>query len=480
MNFESLDTHPLVNAVERFPDQPALVSEGTSLSYAELFQQAMNLNAGMTAQGLEQGDVIALDTLSAKEIIIAFWACSLGNYIAFPLNSRFPESTLISLIRQARVKLLISQRILISDLIFSMHELTNQDSTEAAALESFNAHRAASLLMTSGSSGSLKLVQHSLANHMASAIGSNLNIALNPTDSWLLSLQIYHVGGLSILFRTALAGASIIIAPDQSTLTHCIVELKPSHVSLVATQFQRILEAGGAEKSLQEMKAILLGGSAIPTHLIEVALDLKLPIHVSYGSTEMASQICTTDAGDRSRALKNSGRLLKGRNLIISHEGEILVKGDTLASGYLEDSGLKDFRDNQGWFHTGDVGYLDVNGALTVTGRLDNQFISGGENIQPEQIELTLANIPGITQAFIVPRSDPEYGQRPVAFLELDNPDLSQELITNILRKTLPGFMIPTDFYLLPPDLLQHRLKVSRKQLLNLVNDPNNHLHPLV
>jgi O-succinylbenzoic acid--CoA ligase len=375
--------------------------------------------------------------------------------------------------------LVISNRDLIPGLSVAYAELDSAVRNKLAKQTAFHGDDPATLLMTSGSSASSKIVQHSHKNHISSALGSNLNIPLSQKDRWLLTLPLYHVGSLSILYRTTLAGAAVVIPNSHDSILKSISDLQISHVSLVATQFQRILEDSTAIHPLRKMKAILLGGSAIPKDLIQTALAHELPVYVSYGSTEMASQVCTTTSSHRAEALTSSGTLLANRDLVISHEGEILVKGDTLAQGYLDGNDLINLRDKEGWFHTGDVGYVDPQGALTVTGRMDNQFVSGGENIQPEHIENILNKIPDIAQAIVLPQSDDEFGKRPVAFLQLINTNISLEELEKNLRKSLPGYMIPIAFYRLPEHLTTDLIKISRHEISKYVLDPNNHLHPL-
>lgn len=472
--------HPLINAIDKFSHKPALLSGHHSFIYLDLYEKTQVIISGLRGRGLQSGDLVILDKLSSEEMIFMLWACSLGGFIAFPLNTRFPESTLIALIQDINSQLIVSQRKLIPELSVTYSDLQMTGSKIPSAEQNeFDLDAATTLLMTSGSAGSSKIVQHSHRNHLSSALGSNLNIPLEPDDRWLLTLPIYHVGGLSLLFRVALSGATVVVPDLQDSLLECISDQRITHVSLVATQFKRMLDDPRAIEILGGMKAILLGGSAFPTSLIKSALENDLPILSSYGSTEMASQITTTTAVNRSAALTNSGKLLEGRDLIISHEGEILVKGDTLAQGYLYGANLTDLRDAKGWFHTGDVGYLNVHGELTVTGRMDNQFISGGENIQPEHIETILMTIRGISQALVLPQSDPEFGTRPVAYVQMDASTFWVEEIVNQLRSSLPGFMIPVAFFHLPQELIADRMKISRHELSEYLHDTNKHLHSL-
>jgi len=480
INPESTKEHPLSVAARRHSSYPALRTGNTSLTYESLHSQSERLAFALFNRGIQSGQIVALGDLPAREMIISLWGCMLGGFIAFPLNVRFPSTSLAQILDD------MSPALIISDSSYPGHETVPfsdlnmaDNQVSMANLPVFDCSAAASLLMTSGSSGDVKFVQHSHHNHIESARGSNQNIQLTSSNSWLLSLPLYHVGGLSILFRCALAGATIIIQEAQQSTLRVIDEQGVTHISLVATQLQRLLKDESGLGILQEMKAILIGGSAITPALIHQALDHKLPILVSYGSTEMASQITTTTGENRDAALQNSGRLLTGRDLIISQEGEILVKGDTLAQGYLQHSKLVDLRDENGWFHTGDVGYTNVHGELTITGRMDNQFISGGENVQPEHIERVLCKIPGILNAIIIPQADEEFGARPVAFLEImeDAPDGKE--IMQQLRSHLPGYMLPVAYFAFPDVLIENSFKISRTELTKLLQTENKHLHPL-
>mgnify|MGYP002632506112 CR=1 FL=1 len=409
--------------------------------------------------------------------MLTLWGCSVGGYIAFPLNTRYPLSELGHILDAIKPGLCISVQKLGAQPTISFPELLKKGLSgtfKKPAL--YNPEAAVTLLMTSGSSGTRKIVQHSHLNHIRSALGSNKNIPLKPSSRWLLALPLYHIGGLAILYRSVLAGAAVIVPEENHKLVETISAKKVTHVSFVSTQFKRALETQNALDILSGLKAILLGGSEIPGNLIEKALKAKLPIHLSYGSTEMASQITTTRANQIDPASINAGSLLEDRDLLISHEGEILVRGATLAQGYLAGNSLVEIRDREGWFHTGDVGYIDVQGSLTVTGRMDNQFISGGENIQPEHIESALCKIEGISHAIVLSSTDLEFGARPVAYIQLENPNLTAKDIGLFLRRSLPGYMIPVVFFLIPDAFIGRSLKISRYELSEYVSAENNHL----
>ena len=191
---------------------------------------------------------------------------------------------------------------------------------------------------------------------------------------------------------------------------------------------------------------------------------MNLPIFTSYGSTEMASQVTTTRPKDNFDRLLTSGKVLPYRQIKIAPDGEILVKGATLFKGYLEGDLLVVNRDKKGWFRTGDLGCLDEQGYLTVTGRRDNMFISGGENIQPEEIENKMNRLDGVANVIVVPVRNKEYGERPAAFVTMETGrEFDQEKLKQGLKNTLPHFMIPDYFFPWPEDVIQEGIKINRE-----------------
>jgi len=171
-------------------------------------------------------------------------------------------------------------------------------------------------------------------------------------------------------------------------------------------------------------------------------------------------------------------QVLPYRQLSISEEGEILVRGETLGLSQTGDGARQSLLGVNDWYHTGDTGYLDKNGCLTVTGRKDNMFISGGENIYPEQIEMALCEIDGIDDAVVVPVDNKEFGHRPVAFLkcqavislseyksgrsEEEKFSFDHESLTSTLATKLPRFMLPIAYYPWPQGYDQPGLKPDR------------------
>ena len=321
----------------------------------------------------------------------------------------------------------------------------------------------ATIIFTSGSTAAPNAVLHTVANHYFSALGANENIPLGVGDRWLLSLPVYHVGGLAVLFRTLIAGASVVLPGTGLSTGRNIEKFNITHLSLVSTQLSRLLNESVSFKKFRQIKSVLIGGGPVVRNLITQARDNGLPVYTSYGSTEMASQITTTRTGDGLPRLQTSGKLLNYRELRVSDRSEIQVRGKTLFKGYVDGLELHSQLNLAGWFDTGDLGSLDQDGYLTVTGRRDNMFISGGENIYPEEIEQALIQIESIEQALVVPVPHMEFGNQAVAFIKTKAGSVfDPNILKSDLKKSLPGFKIPKIF-LEWPENSPDGLKPGRK-----------------
>lgn len=288
----------------------------------------------------------------------------------------------------------------------------------------------ATYLYTSGSSGKPKIACHTLQNHFYSARGSNLIIPLSEQSIWSLALPLYHVGGLAILFRCYLAKAKVLLTKD---LTQNLI--RSTHLSLVPTQLYRLLRDG----TFNPKQTILLGGAPLPS--------LPYPnILPTYGMTEMSSQIVTDHT------------LHPHAEMTLANSDEIWVRGGVLFQGYVQENSLHLPLNSEGWFETGDLGRWN-NGRFEIVGRKDNLFISGGENIQPEEIEMVIREHCNLEEAIVVPLADEEFGFRPAVFLE-DPTQLAH--IQSQLAQALPKFKIPTRAFPLPAS---RDLKPNRKLL---------------
>jgi o-succinylbenzoate---CoA ligase len=443
------------------PKTAALVGASGITSYEEF--DRMVSAAALHLGGLEPGSRVALHLPKDERYVTLVLALIRAGHVACPVSDRLPPRGVAQLLGKATCSALISEdEQLLQAAGADLHELKPdallevvQHRTEPTDIP---LQRSATIIFTSGSTGTPKAALHTFGNHYYNALGSNANIMLRPGDRWLHSLPLYHVGGLSILFRCLLAKATVALPEPGDPLGEAIAGPAATHVSLVSTQLSRLLRE---DADLGGLEAVLMGGGPVSPSLVDEALARGLPLHTSYGLTEMASQVTATPPDASIEELRTAGRVLPNREVSISERGEIMVRGETLFAGYAEGEELDRPVDTEGWFRTRDLGEIDESGYLRVGGRMDNLFISGGENVQPEEIEAALFRLEEIDEAVVVPVPDEEFGARPVAFVRTDGGvrDLSREL-----ESVLPRFKIPITYYPWPEEA-RRGMKVDRAAL---------------
>jgi len=463
-------TCPVRDTAKNHPDQPALVTPDKIITYREYDRQTTAAAAFLRETSITDLTIVADNTPTLPPILMAAFRTGVTVVL---LSSRYPAGAISNYINDFKCSHIINLTTRTD-----LNDMTNLSADDffksgLAAPEQkplINLKQPATVMLTSGTSAHPKAVRHSYGNHYYNALGSNRNIPFRPGDRWLWSLPAYHVGGLSILFRAALGGGAVVIDNTDQTLSEKIIANKITHVSLVPTQLYRLIKE---KKTLPELKkqlsAVLIGGGSFPENLLDASLRHELPIYKTYGLTETASQVCTTGRDDMPHKAETSGRPLDFRRLKISLSGEILVKGHCLFEGYLEKNKLVKPFDNDGWFATGDCGVIDNDGYLRVTGRKDNLFISGGENIQPEEIERCLCRAENITASLVVPVPSEEFGFRPAAFIKTeDNSEPDRNKLEEYLQLHLPRYKIPDYFFPWPEKLKTDNLKLKREDFISV------------
>ncbi|MBZ5488445.1 o-succinylbenzoate--CoA ligase [Halomonas aquamarina] len=433
-----IESCPIHYWATQTPEHTAVEAPDALLSYRQLDRRVAAL-AQQLARMMAPGERLLVPARGSLNALLLAWACLRARVVFCPVNPAFPAREQLAMAARLPARFLAQPESVSAELASAkaLTALSLDFTTEAEPGEpTLDPEQPSNTIFTSGSSGTPKAVQHRLGNHLASARGSATFIPVDQTSGWLLSLPLFHIGGYAIAFRVFLAGGRVIL-DDGSPLLARLEQQVITHLSLVPTQLWRLLNAG-FDPQKTALHELLLGGAAIPAPLVAKMTALGLTPKVSYGLSEMASQVCT----GLPSAPGVVGTPLPGREVRIK-EGEIQVRGETLFEGYLLEDELHSIRDDEGWFATRDKGHFNAQGELVVEGRLDNAFISGGENIQPETIEQRLVDHPGIAQALVVPVPHPEWGERPVAFIDYHAAAVEEAELNAWVRETLPGFMVP-------------------------------------
>lgn len=293
------------------------------------------------------------------------------------------------------------------------------------------------VLFTSGSTKEPKGVVLTRANIISNVIAYKDRFEFNSNDCWLLSLPIYHVGGLMILMRSLFLGINIYIPKDISLKR--IVDLSTKNfitqLSLVPSVLTEIFKSEEVSK-LVSKKLILIGGAKVSNKLVDKCQRLNLPIAITYGMTELSSSLSISNIKDFQYKSGYVGEILKGFECRIIND-ELEVRGHGVFKNYI------DSKNCNTWFKTGDLARID-NEKLYIVGRKDRMIISGGENIYPEEIERECCNINGIKECVVISKTDDKWGQRPILFFTGD--DLPKNIFTEYLSHKLPKYKIPDYF----------------------------------
>ncbi len=332
------------------------------------------------------------------------------------------------------------------------------------------------LIPTGGSSGGVKFTIHSWETLAAACEGLDGFLGAGPVNSCCV-LPLFHVSGLMQLMRSFLSGGRIAFPdfkelqlgkfPEFAAGTLCI--------SLVPTQLQRLMAQRRISRHLLLARAIFVGGAPIPVSVAERARELKLPIILSYGMTETAAMVAVLPPDEFLAGDSNALRPLRHVDIeILSGDGAVCPQG---VSGGIRIQGRSLFKGYHGHsppdlsagYFTDDEGCLDADGRLHLLGRRDRLIISGGEKIDPQEVEDAIMESGAVDQVLVMGWPDEEWGQQLVAFYVASGVTADAGKWEEELRADLAHYKIPKLVIQVPILPLDDRGKVDRKLMASLI-----------
>jgi O-succinylbenzoic acid--CoA ligase len=384
----SLAQHLTNHAVDA-PEALALIAAEQSFTWSTLLDEAEKL-----ADTIPTTPAIFSCQGSSLQLALHTYACSLKNQPFWPVDRPPKEATL-------------------GDNTPSSPPLPAPDT--------------ALIISTSGSEGLPKAVQLTNRNLDAAASAANQRLPLRSGDLWLDCLPLYHIGGLSILWRCAQAGATVLLHEgfDAYRIADDLSNKPVTHISLVPTMLARLLEIG--VKTPPSLRHAIIGGAALSMALYERATAAGWPLNPSYGMSESSAQIATWVESDGPWHEGLVGTTLGENEISLNVDGRIQIRGPQIMAGYLGEN----TRNPDNWFITGDLGKIDQNLRLTVTGRADDMLISGGRNVHPSEVESCLAACPGIQDVAVTALPDAVWGDLIVALVVANSSQQNIEEFAN-------------------------------------------------
>jgi O-succinylbenzoic acid--CoA ligase len=390
------------------PEHVALRADDGALTYAELDAAATLAARRLGALGVGPGDRVGIALPARRAFVETLHGCMRLGAVAVPLDLRLrPEERRL---RSAGCAAVVTE------------PLEGLAGDGAPLMLTHDLDATAIVVHTSGTTGGPRAVELTYGNWLWSALGSAVALGVDPGDRWLCTLPLSHVGGLSILVRSAIYATAVVLherfdaeaAADE-------IATRATLVSVVPTTLARLLDAG--LRHPPALRMALVGGAPIAPALIERATAAGVRTVGTYGLTEACSQVTT------------GGPPLFCTRVRIGPAREILVAGPTVAPGAVAPDG---------WLHTGDEGALDAAGNLTVTGRAGDTIITGGENVAPAEVEAILAGHPAVAEAGVHGAPDAEWGQRVVATVVLRaDHTATEDDLRGYCRVRLAGYKVP-------------------------------------
>ena len=412
----------LAQRAQSCPERTALVTEASSVTYAELEAEATWVARRLAAYGVRREGLAALTMHPRREEVVLLHALMKLGAVALPLSPQLTEAE--------RAAILAEQRPAVD--LNDAAELT-QTEADMPLLGEHDMDDLQCRILTSGTSGTPRPVDLTYGNFLFSAVGSAFNIGIEPEDRWLCCLPLSHVAGLSIILRSVIYGTTAVLMDgfDTEKVASTLISGDISVLSLVPTQLIRLLEAGA---DLSAPRAILIGGGPVPEDALRRALDQGATVVQTYGMTETCSQVTTLAPADAGRKVGSAGRPLLTSHVRIE-DGEILVQGPTVSRGAI---------DPDGWLHTGDLGHIDDEGFLYVTGRRSEVIVTGGENVMPAEVEAVLISHHAVADAAVLGRPDPEWQEAVCALVVLaDGTEAREEELREHCAASLARHKVP-------------------------------------
>ncbi len=494
----------LDHAAKWFHDRP-VVGAGTRIDYAGLRARSNRMSGALLALGLTPGDRIGTLAWNTQHHLELYYAAMGAGLVCHTLNPRLTAAHLAAMIDEAEDRVLavavdllplarelvplcrLIEQVIVLDAAPDepgMGEWAYEALLETHGADSpwgaFDENVPAGLCYTSGTTGSPKGVVYTHRSnylHTLRALQADA-VALTQRDCLLLAVPMFHANGWGLPFMAPSVGAKLVL-PGRLLDGASLARLMRDEGVTIAIGVQTVwlglvdhLEASGEE--LPDLTRVVIGGSSCPDALLRrLETGLGAEVQTSWGMTELSPVGTVAPAGQPADAARASGRAPMGLDLKLTDadgntlpeqrgvEGHLKVKGHSVIDRYFKAE--TDALDAEGYFDTGDLATIDAAGNLTIAGRAKDLIKSGGEWINPTEIEAIVGADPSVRHVAVIGRADERWGERPVLIVETDNGD--PQALVGLLRGKVADWWIPDRVADIPAMPLAATGKIDKQRL---------------
>jgi len=483
----------LDHAAKWRPDVDVVTARGDGsvqrIGYGGLRARAVRVSAVLQEGGVQPGDRVATLAWNSQEHVEVWYGVMGMGAVCHTLNPRLTEAQLAEMMSQSQAGILIAsadlaplarrvatrlsslQRILTiggegpepatgAGLVPEPLEPLLESARDDVAWGGFDETAPSGLCFTSGTTGAPKGVTYTHRSsflHTLRLLQGDV-MAITASDTVLAAVPMFHANAWGLPFAAPAAGARLVLPGrdlDGASLARLINGEGVTVAVGIATVWLGLVEhlerAGGETPTLRR---IVVGGAPLAPALMErIERRLGVAIQTSWGMTELSPLGVCAPPDDPDRSAQVSGRVAFGVDLLLTDadgrplpeqrgvEGHLRVRGPAVIERYFghADSAV----DPNGWFPTGDLARIDARGDLIITGRAKDLIKSGGEWINPAEIEAVVNEHPAVSLAAVIGRSDPKWGERPVLVIQSRDPAVSDEDIVAPLRGRVAPWWIP-------------------------------------
>ena len=466
-----------------FPDKLATVFEDVRLTYRELNNRVNRFANALTKMGYQKGERLTiLAENTHKYLEVYFAAAKLGMSIT-PINFRLSDAEIEHIVIDSGAVCFMAadgyeERVLglkeslpaIRDWItldnpsegYHFYEILLQEGSVEEPTVDVDENEMVILMYTGGTTGQPKGVMMSHRNIMTAVIGSTIDFGFTRDEVTCFILPLFHVSFWPALCVLMVGGKVVINRkPDLNGILQLIQNEKCTHINAVPTIYMWLLQNTDMDGyDLSSLRSICYAGSPFPPEILKQYINRFGNIFFgAYGMTEAlgATGLKKDDhvlKGEKSRLLTSAGKAAlcaqvrvvdeDGRPVKTGQTGEIAVKGKHVMMGYWKNPELTDKTIRNGWYHTGDMGYMDEEEYLFLVDRKADMIVTGGENVYPKEIEDVLYEHNAVSMAAVVSAPDEKWGERiQAAVVLMPNQTVDEKELIDHCKERLAGYKCP-------------------------------------